>query len=384
MGTPPSANVHWMVRLNYRNRSLSFMLMLSVLCLHLLDHQPGLLIWALLGLQFLVYPHILFQLVIRTYNTLRAEIRCMLLDAVLLGCWSAVLGFPLWISFALLISVHVNLTVFRGVRGLLQCACASLLGIAIGIWGVGMQLSPETNLQATVACILALTLYLLAVSNSAYLRSLSLRRTREQLRQSGRQLQEKLTEIHDLQIQLRELAHRDPLTGLYNRRHLDSELARILGEEPLAPALSLLLIDIDHFKRINDQFGHQAGDQVLARLAGVLTSHCRKDDVICRYGGEEFVIIMPEVAPALAQQRAERIREAFAGMEVRLLQRRLKVTLSIGLAGYPGHALTAEGLFRCADQALYQAKAAGRNRTIIWQAEPLTEADTSLGTPRTT
>lgn len=367
MGTPTPANVHWMVRLNYRNRSLSFMLMFGVLALHLTDHEPGVLLWALLALQFLVYPHVLYWLASRAENMLRAETRCMLADAGLFGCWTAVLGFPLWISFAMLISVHVNLTAFRGVRGLIQCLAVTLCGIALGLWLTDTQLEPDSNWQATLACMLALSLYLLMVSHSAFLRSASLRQAREKLRQSERQLHQRLAEINDLQIQLRELAHRDPLTGLYNRRHLDSELTRILADGQAVQTLSLLLIDIDHFKKINDEFGHQAGDQVLARLAGVLTSHCRQRDVICRYGGEEFVILMPDVSLAVAQQRAEQIRESFAEMEVRLERRYLPVTLSIGLAGCPIHGTTARALFSCADQALYQAKAAGRNRTVLWR-----------------
>lgn len=373
MNKPSPSTGNWVVRLNYRNRSLSFMLMLGVLVLHLADQQPSVLIWTLLGLHFLVYPHILYRLVLRSRHKLGAETRGMLLDAALFGCWVAVMGFPLWISFVMLLAVHINLISFRGVRGLLHCMLATLGGVAFG-WAVpGIQFAPESNMPATLACMLALTLYLLTVSNSAYLRSISLRATREKLRQSGADLQQKLEEINSLQIQLRELVNRDPLTGLYNRRYLDSELSRTLQRDQSVQPLCLLMIDIDHFKKINDEFGHQAGDQVLARLAGVLTSHCRREDVVCRYGGEEFVILMPGLTLPGAQQRAERIRRAFADMEVRIAHRPLKVSLSIGLAIFPAHGATPEALFRCADKALYQAKAEGRNRTVLWQ--PLNPVD---------
>lgn len=367
MSKPRSSTGYWAVRLNYRNRSLFFMLMLGVLVLHLVDQHPGTFVWGLLGVQFLVYPHILCWLAARSKHMLQAETNSMLLDAALFGCWVAVLGFPLWISFTMLVCVHINLTSFRGVRGLVQCGVVTLGGIAIGLAGPGVQFTPQSNLPATLACIATVTLYLLTVSNSAYLRSLSLWATRENLRQSGLQLQQKLAEINHLQIQLRELAHRDPLTGLYNRRHLDSELAQTLKAGPTMQTLCLLIIDIDHFKKINDEFGHQTGDHVLARLAGVLTSHCRQQDVVCRYGGEEFVILMPDVTLGVAWQRAERIRLAFAAMEVRTIHRELKISLSIGLAIFPTHGSTPEALFKCADQALYQAKAAGRNRTVLWR-----------------
>ncbi|MFA5679464.1 MAG: MASE2 domain-containing protein [Pseudomonas sp.] len=94
MANPPSGNVHWMVRLNYRNRSLSFLLLFGVLGLHLAEHDPSVVTWLLLGLQFLIYPHILYWLAARSNNMFRAESRSMLLDAALLGCWVSVMGFP--------------------------------------------------------------------------------------------------------------------------------------------------------------------------------------------------------------------------------------------------------------------------------------------------
>lgn len=373
MARSGSAKVHWIVRLNYRNRSLSFMLLFGVIALHWLDSPPGQQLWALLTLQLLIYPHVAYQLARRARRMLRAETIFMLLDAALFGCWVAVLGFPLWISFTMLISVHINLVAFRGVPGLLYCAAASLAGILTGMLLGGAELRADSSWQATLACMIALSLYLVAVSHSAYLRSCSLRDAKEQLRTSQGQLQRRLEEINALQIQLRELANRDPLTGLYNRRHLDAQLVDTVKNRECDSNLCLLLIDIDHFKRINDEFGHQAGDQVLTRLAGVLTSHCRCSDVICRYGGEEFVVLVPEITVAAAVQRAEAIRQAFAGLRMRFDNRDLSLTLSVGLAAYPLHAIAGDRLFECADQALYRAKAAGRNRTVLWSTQPVSE-----------
>src|SRR5690554_5327177 len=206
------------------------------------------------------------------------------------------------------LSVHINLVAFRGVPGLLSCMAASLTGVLVGMLLADVEPRPDSSMQVTLACMVALSLYLLAFSHSAHLRSLSLRDAKEQLRNSQRQLQRKLEEINALQIQLRELAHRDPLTGLYNRRHLDAQLLDNVVNRKADSNLCLLLIDIDHFKRINDEFGHQAGDQVLARLAGLLTSHCRSSDIICRYGGEEFVVLLPEVTIGAAVERADAIR----------------------------------------------------------------------------
>ena len=369
MSTPDANKVHWVVRLNYRNRSISFMLLFGVLALHLLEHQAGMALWSLLALQLLVYPHLLYLLVLRATDRFRAETYAMLLDSFLFGCWVAVLGFPLWVSFTMLLSVQVNLTVFHGLRGLYKCIAATVCGVIVGVFLLGSQLGPQSNWITTLAIIVLFSLYLLMVSHGSYLRNRSLRAAREQLRESEHELQKKLTEIHGLQLQLRELANRDALTGLHNRRFFDSELAAALDARGAPDTLCLLIIDIDHFKKINDQFGHQAGDHVLARLAGILTSHCRPRDVVCRYGGEEFAILMPDIPIATASERAERIRQAFASMAVAFEGQQFKVSLSIGIAVYPTHATTAEKLIGRADQALYQAKAAGRNQVREWGVE---------------
>ena len=375
MVLPELNKVHWVVRLNYRNRSISFMLLFGVLALHLLEHQAGPVLWSLLAFQLLIYPHLLYLLVRRSSDRFRAESYGMLLDSMLFGCWVAVLGFPLWVTFTMLLSVQINLTVFHGLRGLFKCIAATLLGVAVGVYVIGTQLGPDSSWITTLAIIVLFSLYLLMVSHSAYMRNRSLRAAREQLRRNEHELQKKLTEIHALQTQLRELANRDALTGLHNRRYFDPELAVALRERGSGDSLCLLMIDIDHFKKINDQFGHQAGDDVLARLAGVLTSHCRARDVICRYGGEEFAILMPQMRLANASDRAERIRQAFAGMQVSFEGQDLQLSLSIGIAACPDHAVLAEHLVGRADQALYRAKAAGRNRVLVWAPDsPAKEA----------
>ena len=369
MGTPDANKVHWVVRLNYRNRSISFMLLFAVLALHLLEHQASTVIWSLLAFQLLIYPHLLYLLVLRSSDRFRAETHAMLLDSLLFGCWVVVLGFPLWVTFTMLLSVQVNLTAFYGLRGLFKCIAVTLCGVIIGVLFIGIQLGPESNRATTLAIIVLFSLYLLMVSHGSYLRNRSLRAAREQLRQSEHELQNKLTQIHTLQVQLRELANRDALTGLHNRRFFDSEIAMALNGQRTVDSLCLLIIDIDHFKRINDQFGHQAGDHVLARLAGILTSHCRPSDVVCRYGGEEFAILMPDISIANAGKRAERIRQAFANMPVSFDGQQLKLSLSIGIAAYPAHAIATELLIGRADQALYRAKAAGRNRVLTYEQE---------------
>lgn len=160
---------------------------------------------------------------------------------------------------------------------------------------------------------------------------------------------------------------RDKLTGLRNRGYLDKHLAddvsraRALGDE-----LSVIMCDVDHFKHYNDTNGHQMGDKVLQAVGQLLTSNVRSNDTCIRYGGEEFLIVMPRTSLERAMRSAERIREAIAcypipGME---LQPGGKLTLSLGVAVFPLHANTSETLVKRADEALYAAKQGGRNRVV--------------------
>jgi diguanylate cyclase (GGDEF)-like protein len=126
------------------------------------------------------------------------------------------------------------------------------------------------------------------------------------------------------------------------------------------------MIDVDHFKRFNDQHGHEVGDQVLREVGRILQRTTRDSDVAARYGGEEFTIVMADVPPAVAQERAERIREDVERMAVGALPNAVgTITISIGVAQFPVHGSTCEALFLAADKALYQAKRAGRNRVTI-------------------
>lgn len=155
-------------------------------------------------------------------------------------------------------------------------------------------------------------------------------------------------------------ASTDPLTGLDSRLHLESRLKEELAfaRRHGIPA-SVIMADVDHFKRINDTYGHGIGDEVLVEVARLLRSAVRGNDSCARYGGEEFTVVLPETHLAGAQIVAENIRRRVE--EARFAQDELRVTVSLGVGEYPLHANTAEGLLRRADQALYQAKEAGRN-----------------------
>ncbi|MDN7125463.1 diguanylate cyclase [Pseudidiomarina terrestris] len=170
---------------------------------------------------------------------------------------------------------------------------------------------------------------------------------------------------------LRRESVRDPLTGLFNRRYLEETLEREIQRVARAgKPLSIITLDVDHFKRFNDSFGHEAGDRVLEELATVMTALSRPGDVACRFGGEEFMLILPEVGVELASVRAEDMRRRIESLQLSYGGTSLgTVTISLGVATYPVHTLKKEELIRFADNALYEAKNAGRNQIAVYSKD---------------
>jgi diguanylate cyclase (GGDEF)-like protein/PAS domain S-box-containing protein len=169
-----------------------------------------------------------------------------------------------------------------------------------------------------------------------------------------------------LQEELREQSNHDALTGLYNRHFLEESFGRELlvagrGGYPV----SIIMGDLDHFKAVNDTYGHLAGDQVLRTFGALLSGNARASDIACRYGGEEFLLILPGMTKEGARQRAEHVRQAMGAAIVSHGQSRITVTTSLGIAAYPDDGSTADELIAAADGALYAAKAQGRNRVNL-------------------
>lgn len=171
-----------------------------------------------------------------------------------------------------------------------------------------------------------------------------------------------LDEVLAQRRELRERSIRDPLTGLYNRRFLAEAAARLCAQcEREQQPVSFMLADLDHFKSVNDTYGHDRGDQVLAGFAKLFAQSGRGDDVPARFGGEEFVMLLPNCAQALAVERAERLLEALRALR----PGGLDVTASIGVSSVaPPHPCELDPLFKAADEAVYQAKETGRNRVV--------------------
>ena len=363
-GVVAEAGTHWVVRLNGRNRALFFLAMLGVLALHQWQLQVGPTMWVLQVLQFAVYPLLLYQRAVRAPDPLRAELQNLLLDGVLLGAWMAVWGLPLWISFMLAISVCLNVVIYMGMPGLMRGVVALAAGVAAVRLVAGIDFRPDTGLLVSLLCMALLTFYLLLFAQAAYQRGLS-------LRESRKVLGERLEQITQLQARLQEQALRDPLTGLYNRRHMDQVLDRELAAcaasgEPLA----LVLLDIDHFKQVNDTWGHLAGDDLLRALAAQLREVVDGRAMACRLGGDELMLMLPGTSSAGAMAMAERLRRRFEQVPASTGAGPMAASLSLGIAMFPDNGQSARELLHCADQALYQAKLHGRNRTMLAEAEP--------------
>ncbi|NMF86918.1 diguanylate cyclase [Aromatoleum petrolei] len=177
-----------------------------------------------------------------------------------------------------------------------------------------------------------------------------------------------------LRESLREQSIRDPLTGLHNRRFLEEFVEReiIVAARKRAdgdhPGFAVLMIDVDHFKKFNDEYGHDIGDLVLCEVARTIQAGTRATDIVARYGGEEFSVVLTDIAPELARERAESLRAAVAGLEPKGPRGFVgRVTVSIGLAHYPHDGACSADLHAAADNALYEAKRGGRNRVHLFR-----------------
>jgi diguanylate cyclase (GGDEF)-like protein len=160
---------------------------------------------------------------------------------------------------------------------------------------------------------------------------------------------------------------RDALTGLYNRAFFLNQIGPLAEYNAVRGlGLAILMLDVDHFKRVNDTFGHDVGDRVLREVAGVLREATRTEDLVARYGGEEFVLALPVLAPDQATERAERIRVALSERRIVADGITIRVTASLGMAFAPANRIgSASALINVADRCLYQAKNAGRNRVAF-------------------
>lgn len=327
-------------------------------------HQAGAPVWMwwlMLG-YCAAWPHLALRISSRAASPFHAERRNLMLDSLLGGLWVVAMGFNLLPSVLLLAALAMNNLAAGGGLLFARGLVAHALGLGLGLLVLGLRLQPQTSFTTLLWCMPFLVSYPLVLGVVMYRLSIELARRKDELLLEKRRA--------DLASQaearaLAELASRDALTGLHNRRHMADLLARWQqAAQRGGPGFALALVDLDHFKRINDSHGHAAGDQVLRVFAERAREVLRGVDVIGRWGGEEFIVLFPGCAADEAVVAAERLRAHVAATVVVLAGGQpLRVTVSIGITPH-GPPEPVEATLERADLAMYQAKSQGRDRVV--------------------
>jgi diguanylate cyclase (GGDEF)-like protein/PAS domain S-box-containing protein len=201
-------------------------------------------------------------------------------------------------------------------------------------------------------------------------RDITLRRqTQEALTAANEELKMRVLEVERLHGELHQQTLHDPLTGLHNRRYLDEALTReFMRARREDIPVGIVMADIDHFKLINDSYGHRVGDEVLVQVSGLLKNLTRGSDIVFRYGGEEFLLVFPGMNAESARNKAEEIRNGCAALSVQSDRKTLNVMMSFGVAAFPDHGEHWEQIIDKADKAMYQSKCEGRNRVTVFHS----------------
>jgi len=335
-------------RLRIAGLALGFFCVASVF----LQQHRGYVLWALLLFHGFVWPHVARRAALACEVPYRGERLNLMADAMFGGFWVVAMQFNVLPSVLILAMLSMDNIAAGGLKLFTRGLIAHLFGALIGLATLGFVFSPMSKMPTLLACLPFLIVYPLALGFSSYRLSLKLaERTRE----------------------LEHLSRTDGLTRLWNRRHweglLSDEFERCRANRY---ASCLVLIDLDHFKRVNDTMGHPAGDAALQAFADLLRSHFRSGDSIGRYGGEEFGVVLPgatlreahSVAKALVQQVRERVKERAT---------ECPCTISVGIAQLTDDLPDYHTWLQEADRSLYQAKATGRDRIVVGGLVPVQE-----------
>lgn len=300
--------------------------------------------WTLLFSHAFVWPHLAFHLARKARKPFAVEQRNLLFDGLAGGFWAGAMGLNPLPSVIILSMIAMDKIAAGGWPMLYKTLLMQALGIAAGLLLFAPPLFPATSHAQMLGCLPILLIYPMAIGMVFY-------RVTEQLAKHKRTLAR--------------LSQTDSLTGLINhgawKDLLLSEFTRCRGSDR---QISMALIDIDHFKQINDRFGHLVGDAILRTVSTTLTTHLRKTDLVGRYGGDEFCVILPDTNAAQAVEILERLRRAVNGFEYPGLPQ-LSLSLSIGIASYGPHLAAPDMWLHEADMALYDAKSAGRNTVTV-------------------
>ncbi|MCS3838265.1 diguanylate cyclase [Pseudomonas sp. JAI111] len=327
----------------YTSRTLG--LVLGLLCvgaaMYPLDPAPW--VWGLMVFNGVLWPHVAYQWARRAKVPFHAEHRNILVDACLGGFWVAAMHFNPLASAATLSMMAMNNVAIGGLRFLLVGTVAQILGIGVGMLVFTPTFIAQTSPLQLYACLPLLIVYPLALGWICFRQATTL----------GRHKRELLA-----------LSRTDSLTGLLNhgawKDQLEVEFQRCQRQQQGG---AIALIDIDHFKAINDTYGHVAGDIVLRQLSKMLKQNLRATDVAGRYGGDEFCVLLPDLPLDSAAAAMDALRDRFVTLGYEQTPA-LNVSLSIGLAAFSPAHTDATLWLKDADQALYEAKTTGRNRVI--------------------
>jgi diguanylate cyclase len=313
----------------------------------LLPLSPGIWVWLLLISYAFVWPHIAYLYAIRVSDSFTTGKRQLLLDSFVGGFLSAAMAFNLLPSVLVLTMLSMNNMATGGMRLFGVGLIAQVLGVFSGVVIFGWNPHWDSSLIVIIACIPFLAIHPLAVGMIAYSFA---------------------TRLHEQKNSLKLLSRTDGLTGLYNRRYWQLRAAEEFERSRRQNhSVTLIMLDIDHFKRINDRYGHSVGDDVLEILSYILQINLRSIDILGRFGGEEFAVVLPETDARRAYEIAERVRLAVAKDKLGEKQH-IHCTISLGIAEATVDMTGFDDWLNAADQALYAAKAEGRNRSCVYSA----------------
>lgn len=285
-------------------------------------------------------------------------------------------------AVSLLLLVIIISGILYKTKGIVISTAASSLAVLLLVLAQNAGWFQRSDYSVSLLHWFVLTITFLIVGGiilfSEHVTTQAFKHAKEELRERQRaeseaktaneELQRRVLEVEKLQDELRTQALHDPLTGLPNRRYLDEILSReIVRASRNMDCVSIIICDIDHFKAINDTYGHHVGDQFLVEISRLLEGELRRSDFVCRYGGDEFVLALIGASTDSCEKRAEEIRERCSRIIVSNEGNPLRVTLSLGIATYPMHGEKWEEIIVKADRALYNAKQSGRNQVGVWK-----------------